>query len=167
MVKSSGTARVVKKMIIDQFVFVPCCQILFFTGNSVLENPSGQPQAALEKLRGCLPTSLAVPIFSLMVFALDELCCLASVAADKLPICTIKLPSALLERGAFLLEYFPLSYGESKRKVKALLSSLLANKQTNKRTINQSINQPANQPTSQPIDQPNELIIEPTMALSC
>lgn len=143
----------VKKMIIDQFVFVPCCQILFFTGNSVLENPSGQPQAALEKLRGCLPTSLAVPIFSLMVFALDELCCLASVAADKLPICTIKLPSALLERGAFLLEYFPLSYGESKRKVKALLSSLLANKQTNKRTINQSINQPANQPASQPANQ--------------
>ena len=60
MVKSTGTARVVKKMLIDQFVFVPCCQILFFTGNSILENPSAQPEAALEKLRGCLPTSLAV-----------------------------------------------------------------------------------------------------------
>lgn len=60
MVKSTGTARVVKKMIIDQFVFVPICQILFFSGNSILENPSGQPRAAIEKLRGCLPTSLAV-----------------------------------------------------------------------------------------------------------
>lgn len=128
MVKSTGTARVVRKMIIDQFVFVPCCQILFFSGNSILENPSNQPRAAIEKLRGCLPTSLAVRDVC-PTDELDELCRLAGFAADQLPLCTIELPSALSERGTFLLEHFPLSYGESKGKVKAILFSLLTNRE--------------------------------------
>ena len=59
LVKSTGPVRAVNKMAIDQALFVPCCQILFYSGNSILENPRGQPQAAISKLRECLPISLA------------------------------------------------------------------------------------------------------------
>ena len=37
IVKSAGMNGVVKKMLIDQLAFVPCCQILFYSGNSILE----------------------------------------------------------------------------------------------------------------------------------
>lgn len=38
-VTSVGMSRVVKKMLIDQFIFTPCCQILFYSGNSIMEVP--------------------------------------------------------------------------------------------------------------------------------
>ena len=70
MVTATGVSRVVKKMLIDQFLFTPCCQILFYSGNSIMEvmialladwyKPHDQPHAALEKLRGCLLPSLLV-----------------------------------------------------------------------------------------------------------
>lgn len=37
MVVSTGTKAVINKMLIDQFVFVPICQILFYSGNSIME----------------------------------------------------------------------------------------------------------------------------------
>ena len=38
-VTSVGMSRVVKKMLIDQFIFTPCCQSLFYSGNSIMEVP--------------------------------------------------------------------------------------------------------------------------------
>ena len=37
MVVSTGMRAVIKKMVIDQFLFVPTCQILFYSGNSIME----------------------------------------------------------------------------------------------------------------------------------
>ena len=37
MVKETGMNGVLKKMLIDQLLFVPTCQILFYSGNSILE----------------------------------------------------------------------------------------------------------------------------------
>jgi hypothetical protein len=37
MVVSTGTKAVINKMLIDQFIFVPICQILFYSGNSIME----------------------------------------------------------------------------------------------------------------------------------
>ena len=37
MVKSGGMQCVINKMLIDQLIFVPVCQILFYSGNSILE----------------------------------------------------------------------------------------------------------------------------------
>lgn len=37
MVVSTGTRAVINKMLIDQFMFVPICQILFYSGNSIME----------------------------------------------------------------------------------------------------------------------------------
>ena len=37
MVKATGMNGVLKKMLIDQLLFVPTCQILFYSGNSILE----------------------------------------------------------------------------------------------------------------------------------
>lgn len=36
MVVSTGTKAVINKMLIDQFIFVPICQILFYSGNSIM-----------------------------------------------------------------------------------------------------------------------------------
>ena len=37
IVKSGGMKCVINKMLIDQLIFVPVCQILFYSGNSILE----------------------------------------------------------------------------------------------------------------------------------
>ena len=126
LVKSTGPVRAVNKMAIDQALFVPCCQILFSSGNSILENPRGQPQAAISKLRECLPISLAVP--SPIQLWSDELRCVACLADYQLQVRTTQLPGPLSECGAVLLEYFPLPHGKSERESKAVISRLLTNK---------------------------------------
>ncbi|KAK8805141.1 hypothetical protein WA588_000085 [Blastocystis sp. NMH] len=58
MVVSKGMRAVISKMVIDQFLFVPTCQILFYSGNSIMEAPHDQPQAAVRKLKQVLLPSL-------------------------------------------------------------------------------------------------------------
>ena len=116
----------INKMLVDQLVFVPCCQILFFSGNSMMENPRDQPRAAIAKLRGCLPTSLAVP-YPVQLLS-DELRCVACLAAYQLQVRTTQLPSPLSECRAVLLEHLPLPHGKSEGENKAVLLSLLTNK---------------------------------------
>ncbi|KAK8790386.1 hypothetical protein WA171_001912, partial [Blastocystis sp. BT1] len=58
MVVSTGTKAVINKMLIDQFIFVPICQILFYSGNSIMESPHDQPHASIVKLKQVLLPSL-------------------------------------------------------------------------------------------------------------